>query len=117
VDQLVTVRDFVTSHATGAAAAVLDVTQFVQAVYSVATHAIEHGGGSGVVRVWAGPQTILCEVSDTGAGLRDPLAGRLPSGRSTARGRRLWLARQCCDLVEVRSDPAGTTVRLHLTLP
>ncbi len=70
-----------------------------------------------MMRVWAGPQTMVCEVSDTGAGLRDPLAGRLPSGRSTARGRGLWLARQVCDLVEVRSAPAGTTVRLHLTLP
>ncbi|HEX4099237.1 MAG TPA: anti-sigma factor RsbA family regulatory protein [Pseudonocardiaceae bacterium] len=117
VGQLVILRDFVISHATQAGAAVLDVTQFVQAVYSVATNAIEHGGGSGVVRVWTGPQTILCEVSDTGAGLRAPLVGRLPSGRSTARGRGLWLARQWCDLVEVRSGPAGTTVRLHLTLP
>jgi anti-sigma regulatory factor (Ser/Thr protein kinase) len=87
-------------------------------IYSVATNAIEHGGGSGVVRVWAGPQTILCEVSDTGAGLlRDPLVGRLPSGHSTARGRGMWLARQLCDLVEVHSDSAGTIVRLHLTLP
>lgn len=116
-DQLITLGDFVTSHATRAGAAVLDITQFVQAVHSVATNAIEHGGGSGVVRVWARPQTILCEVSDTGTGLRDPLVGRLPSGRSTARGRVMWLARQWCDLVEVRSDPAGTTVRLHLTLP
>lgn len=117
VDQLVIFRDFVRSHAAQAGAAVLDVSQFVQAIYSVATNAIEHGGGSGVVRVWAGPQTILCEVSDTGAGLRDPLVGRLPSGRSTARGRGMWLARQLCDLVEVRSDSAGTIVRLHLTLP
>jgi hypothetical protein len=43
--------------------------------------------------------------------------GHLPSGRSTARGRGAWLARQWCDLVEVRSDSAGTIVRLHLTLP
>jgi anti-sigma regulatory factor (Ser/Thr protein kinase) len=60
---------------------------------------------------------MVCEVSDTGAGLRDPLAGHLPAGRSTARGRGLWLARQLCDLLEVHSDPAGTTVRLHRTLP
>lgn len=64
-----------------------------------------------------GPQTMVCEVSDTGAGLRDPLAGHLPSGRSTALGRRLWLARQLCDLLELHTGPAGTTVRLHLTLP
>jgi anti-sigma regulatory factor (Ser/Thr protein kinase) len=26
----------------------------------------------------------------------------------------LWLANQVCDLVQVRSSPAGTTVRLHV---
>ncbi len=93
-----------------------DVEQFVRAVDEVASNAIEYGGRSGVVRVWTSPQMMLCEVSDTGTGLRDPLDGRLPCGRSTARGRALWLARQLCDLVEVRSDPAGMTVRLHLTL-
>jgi anti-sigma regulatory factor (Ser/Thr protein kinase) len=117
MDQLVTLRALVTGYATEAAATAPAVEQFVRAVNQVATNAIEHGGGSGVLRVWTGPQAMVCEVSDTGAGLRDPLAGHLPAGRSTARGRGLWLARQLCDLLEVRSDPAGTTVRLHLTLP
>jgi hypothetical protein len=59
---------------------------------------------------------MSCEVSDTGAGLPDPLAGHLPppAGRAGLRG--LWLARQFCDLLEVRSDPAATTVRLQLDL-
>ncbi|HEX4103805.1 MAG: anti-sigma factor RsbA family regulatory protein [Pseudonocardiaceae bacterium] len=117
VDQLVTLRALVTCYATEARATAPDVERFVRAVNEVVTNAIEHGGGSGVVRIWTDPKTVLCEVSDTGAGLRDPLAGRLPSGRSTARGRGLWLARQLCDLIEVRSDSAGTTVRLHLTPP
>ncbi len=117
VDQLVTLRALVTFCAIDAGAATQAVEQWVQAVNQVATNAIEHGGGSGVLRLWTGPRTILCEVSDTGVGLRDPLAGRLPSGRSTARGRGLWLAGQLCDVLEVRSDSAGTTVRLHLILP
>lgn len=117
VGQLSTLRDFVTSYATWAGAALPDVEQFVQAVDEVATNAIEHGGRSGLLRVWTGPHTLSCEVSDTGTGLHDPLAGRLPTGRFAARGRGLWLARQLCDLVELRTSPAGTTVRLHLTLP
>jgi anti-sigma regulatory factor (Ser/Thr protein kinase) len=117
-DQLATLRSFVTSHATAAGVAVREIEQFVQAVNEVAINAIEYGGGSGVMmRIWTGPRAMVCEVSDTGAGLLDPLAGRLPSGRSTARGRRLWLARQLCDLLELRTGPAGTTVRLHLKLP
>lgn len=115
-DQLDTLRSFVTSHAT-AAVAVREIEQFVQAVNEVAINAIEYGGGSGVMQIWTGPHAMVCEVGDTGAGLLDPLAGRLPSGRSTARGRQLWLARQLCDLLELRTGPAGTTVRLHLNLP
>jgi anti-sigma regulatory factor (Ser/Thr protein kinase) len=117
VDQLATLRLFVTFHATEAGAAASEVEQFVQAVNEVATNAIEHGGGSGELQIWTGSQTMVCEISDTGPGLRDPLAGRLPSGRSTARGRRLWLARRLCDLLELRTGQNGTVVRLHLTLP
>ncbi len=117
LDQLAGLRVFMTSYATWAGAATQSVEQFVQAVDEIATNAIEHGGGSGVLRVWTGPQTMSCEVVDTGAGLHDPLAGHLPPppGRTGLCG--LWVARQFCDLVEVRSNPAGTTVRLHLTLP
>ncbi len=116
-DQLTIVRSYVTFHAIEVGVAEPEIEQFVQAVNEVAINAIEHGGGSGVLRIWTGPRAMVCEVSDTGAGLRDPLAGRLPAGRSTARGRRLWLARQLCDLLELRTGPAGTTVRLHLNLP
>jgi len=115
-DQLATMRAFVTSHATQAGAAGRPVEQFVQAVNEITTNVIEHGGGSGVLQIWTGPDTMVCEVSDTGVGLRDPLAGYLPPAVNCPRGRGLWLARQFSDLVEVHSDSAGTAVRLHLTL-
>ncbi len=115
LDQLATLRAFVTSYATQAGATAGSVSQFVQAVDEVATNAIEHGGGSAVLQVWTGLHTLVCEVSDTGAGLRDPLAGQLPPERF-AGGHGLWLARQFSDLVELHSAPTGTIVRLHLTL-
>ncbi|HYJ77750.1 MAG TPA: sensor histidine kinase, partial [Actinomycetes bacterium] len=34
-----------------------------------------------------------------------------------AGGRGLWLANQLCNLVQIRSGAAGTTVRLHARLP
>lgn len=114
--QLASLRAFMTSYATWAGAPAQSVAQFVQAVDEVATNAIEHGGGSGVVRIWTDPRIMSCEVSDTGSGLSDPLAGHLPLPPGRAGGCGLWLARQFCDLVEMRSNPAGTTVRLHLTL-
>ncbi|MGH3547626.1 MAG: anti-sigma factor RsbA family regulatory protein [Pseudonocardiaceae bacterium] len=116
LDQLAVLRAFVTSHATEAGAAAQSVGQFVQAVDEVATNAVEHGGGSAVLQIWTGPHTIVCEVSDTGAGLLDPLAGHLPPDSFTAHGHGLWLARQFSDLLELHSDSAGTIVRLHLTL-
>lgn len=116
LDQLATLRDFVTSHAIQAGATAPAVEQFVQAVDEVATNAIEHGGESGVLQIWTDPHTMLCEVSDTGAGLRDPLAGHLPPDGFAGRRHGLWLARQFSDLVELHSDAAGTTVRLHLIL-
>lgn len=116
-EQLATLRDFVSSHASQIGADTRSVAPFVQAVDEVATNAIEHGGGSGVLQLWTGHQTLLCEVSDAGAGLRDPLAGQLPRPPGQVGGCGLWLARQFSDLLELHSDPAGTTVRLHLTLP
>jgi len=116
LDQLAALRAFVTSHATQTGAATQHVEQFVQAVDEVATNAIQHGGG-GVLQIWADRQTMTCEVSDTGGGLGDPLAGHLPPGRRAVRGRGLWIARHFSDLIELHSDPAGTTVRLHLTPP
>jgi len=115
-DQLATMRAFVSSHATAAGAAARPIEHFVQAVNEVTTNVIEHGGGSGVLQIWTGPDALVCEVSDTGAGLRDPLAGYLPPAVNRPRGRGLWLARQFSDLVEVHSDSGGTAVRLHLNL-
>jgi anti-sigma regulatory factor (Ser/Thr protein kinase) len=116
-EQLATLRDFVSAQASEIGADSKSVAPFVQAVDEVATNAIEHGGGSGVLQIWTGPRTILCEVSDTGAGLRDPLAGQLPCPPGQLTGCGLWLARQFSDLLELHSDPEGTTVRLHLTVP
>lgn len=116
-EQLATLRDFVTDHASQIGANSKSVAPYVQAVDEVATNAIEHGGGSGVLQIWTGPRTILCEVSDTGDGLPDPLAGQLPGRPGQLVGCGLWLARQLSDLLELHSDRAGTTVRLHLTVP
>jgi anti-sigma regulatory factor (Ser/Thr protein kinase) len=116
-EQLATLRDFVTSQASRVGADSQSVAPFVQAVDEVATNAIKHGGGSGVLQIWTGPQAVLCEVSDTGAGLPDPLVGQLPCAPGQLRGCGLWLARQFSDLLEVHSDTTGTIVRLHLTVP
>ena len=57
----------------------------------------------------------MCEVSDSGC-IDQPLAGRERPNPADTTGRGLWLANQLCNLVQIRSSPDGTTVRLHMRL-
>lgn len=81
------------------------------AASELATNSIRHGGGTGTVAMWAGPGAAVVEVSDSGH-LADPLAGRLAPPQESVGGRGLYLVHQLCDLVQVRSSPRGTTVRV-----
>jgi len=74
---------------------------------------VVHGGGGGSFRMWREVDTVVCEVSDAGH-VSDPLAGRVLVPSDAEGGRGLWLVNQCCDLVELRSSPSGTVVRLHV---
>jgi anti-sigma regulatory factor (Ser/Thr protein kinase) len=90
------------------------VDDLVLAVNEVASNSILHGGGGGSLVMWTAPDgSLVCDLSDTGQ-ISDPLVGtRGPGPSSGATG--LWLVNQLCDLVEIRSDGAGTCVRLTLS--
>jgi anti-sigma regulatory factor (Ser/Thr protein kinase) len=75
----------------------------------LATNAVQHGGGAGTVAMWVEPGAAVVEVRDQGPGT-DPMAGRRPPASDGAAG--LYLLHQLCDLVQLRSSPAGTTVRV-----
>jgi anti-sigma regulatory factor (Ser/Thr protein kinase) len=85
----------------------------VLAVNELATNSIRHGGGSGVLRVWREPGVLIFEVSDGGR-FEDPLVGRRRPEGTQVGGYGLWLANQVCDLVQLRSGPGGSTVRVHM---
>jgi anti-sigma regulatory factor (Ser/Thr protein kinase) len=89
------------------------IADLVLATNEVAANSIEHGGGSGTLRVWRDGDVLVCEVRD-GGHLDDPLADRRRPAAEKEGGRGLWLANQLCDLVQVRSFKMGTTVRLHM---
>ena len=62
---------------------------------------------------------IACEqhvVHESSQRIDDPLVGRRTPGPEDERGRGLWLANALADLVQVRSGPDGTTVRVHAWL-
>lgn len=81
------------------------------AASELATNALRHGGGSGTVAMWAEPGAAVLEVADAGR-LDDPLVGRLRPRAGQEGGAGIYLLHQLCDLLQVRSGPGGTTVRV-----
>ena len=111
-----TLDDIRTLVANQAAAHGLDRTRTEDLVLSVnelATNSLRHGGGRGVLRMWCEDRHMLCEVRD--AGLIDlPLVGRRRPTPGQEGGFGMWLVHQLCDLVQMRSFPEGSVVRLHM---
>jgi anti-sigma regulatory factor (Ser/Thr protein kinase) len=87
----------------------------VLAVNELTSNSVRHGGGAGTVRMWSEEGTLLVEVRDRGH-ISGPLVGgtRPAPGQPTGRG--LWLADQLSDLLEIRSGPTGSVVRVHMRL-
>jgi anti-sigma regulatory factor (Ser/Thr protein kinase) len=85
----------------------------VLAVDELATNSVRYAAGEHLVRTWQENGTLLCEVSD-GGHIADPLAGRVLPAPHDLRGRGLWLVNQLCDLVQVRSSPTRSVVRVHM---
>ncbi|MBG0826649.1 sensor histidine kinase [Planomonospora sp. ID67723] len=83
------------------------------AVNEVAANAVQHGGGSGRIRIWADHAAVGCDVVDPGR-MDTPFPGYLPPDPRAEHGHGLWVVRQLCDLLEIRTGQDGTQVRLHL---
>jgi anti-sigma regulatory factor (Ser/Thr protein kinase) len=109
---LASVRRLVAGHARRAGLAGDRTVDLVLAVNEIAANTISHTTGDGVLHVWQTPEEIVCQVHDQGE-ITDPLAGRVRHGPDD-RGHGLWLVNQVCDLVELRTGLAGTTVRMHM---
>jgi anti-sigma regulatory factor (Ser/Thr protein kinase) len=87
----------------------------VLAVNELVTNSVQYGGGGGTLRIWAEPDAVVCDVRDRGY-IVDPLAGRIAPPVDQHGGRGLWLVNHLCDLVQIRSTPNGTIVRVRARL-
>lgn len=84
------------------------------AVSELATNTVRHTRGGGTLQIWPTPTELVCQITDRGW-IRDPLAGRRPAvNHDDPQG--LWLINKVCDLVEQRTGPSGTTIRLHMSV-
>jgi anti-sigma regulatory factor (Ser/Thr protein kinase) len=80
----------------------------------VLTSALVHGAEGVTLAAWAEDGRFVCQVSDQGEGIADPLAGYRPPGSVAGSGRCRWIVRQLVDLLQISPGPPGTTVRLHM---
>jgi anti-sigma regulatory factor (Ser/Thr protein kinase) len=87
----------------------------VAAVGELTANSVRHGGGGGTLWIWCEDETVFAEVEDSGW-IEEPLTGRVRPIPSQEGGRGVWMANQLCDLVQIRSGPRGTTVRLLMEL-
>ena len=107
------VREFVAAFAGQGGAPPDRALDLTLAVSEVVANSIRYGGGEGVLSLWRENGTFLCEVSDRGT-ISDPFAGRRRPTSDQFGGRGLWIANHSCDLVQIRSRPGATSVRLHM---
>lgn len=87
------------------------IEELVLASSELATNSARHGGGSGSLLLWREPGAMLMEFTDAGQ-IAEPLVGRRPPSLTAISGRGIYLVNQLCDLVQLRSSAAGTTVRI-----
>jgi anti-sigma regulatory factor (Ser/Thr protein kinase) len=108
-------RHFVAAQAESAGLGRSKTVDAVLSVNEIASNSIAHGGGRGLLRSWRSDARLVFEVRDRRR-IEEPLVDRrLPTGDGV-HGRGLWIANQLCDLVQIRSFPSETIVRVHVAL-
>jgi anti-sigma regulatory factor (Ser/Thr protein kinase) len=107
-------RSFVSTVAAESGFEAQEQASVVLAVGEVAANSIRHGDGTGSLQIWTDRGSLLCEVHDHGV-VTHALVGRRRPHNDVVGGRGLWIVNRLCELVQIRSDPSGTTVRLTIT--
>jgi anti-sigma regulatory factor (Ser/Thr protein kinase) len=91
------------------------VLDLVLAVGELAANTFRHTDAGGVLAIWSAGDELVCQVQDSGH-IADPLAGRHLAVPDAGDSHGLLIVHQVCDLVELRSGPSGTAIRLHMRL-
>jgi anti-sigma regulatory factor (Ser/Thr protein kinase) len=115
LDDLASVRAFAASRAARSGLPPDRTLDLVLAVGEVASNTFLHTQAGGTLWIWTADNELICQVEDSGY-VADPLAGRRQPTAEADGGHGLWLVHQVCDLVELRSEPGQTLIRLHLRL-
>jgi anti-sigma regulatory factor (Ser/Thr protein kinase) len=111
--ELASVRALVGAFARRHGVVVPRAEDFVLAVNEIVTNSLRYADGRCDLSLWPEGRSVVCEVADTGH-ITDPFVGRAAPAPTATSGRGVWLANQLCDLLQVRSSPAGTRVRMFV---
>ena len=84
-------------------------------VHELAVNTILHGGGVGLMSIWAADHHVVVQIDD-GGHIADPLVGRRPPEPSEV-GHGLAVVHHVADLVRVNRTAEGTTVRAWFRIP
>lgn len=109
------VRGFVGTRAIAFGLSPEKASDLVLALNEIATNSLRHGGGRGTLRVWSEEQCVICEIGDHGR-IDRPLLGRERPGPGSTGGLGVWIANQLCDLVQIRTFPDGSVVRIYMRI-
>jgi len=114
-EDLAAVRKLVFEWASGLGLGSERAEQLVGAVNELTSNSVRHGGGHGELRMWCEERMLLLEVRDRGH-ISEPLQRRTRPAPGQPTGRGLWLAEELSDLLQIRSGPEGSIVRVHMLL-
>jgi anti-sigma regulatory factor (Ser/Thr protein kinase) len=121
-DDLYQVRAAVGAHAAELGLRTELAHDVVIAVHELASNSVRHGPGHGRLRIWAAPQTLICEVADGDAPPADtpPIAEATPAAPDlpwpTEPGHGLWLVSKVADILAIHRSGNGTTVIVKFDL-
>lgn len=116
-DQLPAVRRFAAAQARRLRADEDLIGDLVIAVNEIATNAVRHGSPTARLRMWGEDGQIVTEIRDRGHWTPSADPGGRPPPMGAEGGMGLWVARQICSAVRIRTGITGTVVRLELIVP
>ncbi|GAA3626406.1 sensor histidine kinase [Microlunatus ginsengisoli] len=102
---------FVATEASRAGLSPVQASGLAAASQRLAAGSLQRGAESGRLAVWDQPDAVICELRDD-VTIVDPLVGRRRPLAADIDG--LWYVNQHSDLVRLRSNADGTTVRIHV---
>lgn len=117
VDHLPGVRRFVAAHAREYGLGEDAVGDMVIAVNEIATNSVRHGSPMAELRMWSDGGSVFAEIRDHGNWTPPATAGTDPPPDDAEGGMGLWVTRQICRAVHIRTGEHGTVVLLEMPLP